>query len=327
MGQVLTPPRKVTLRVDSAITLTAAIIILGAFLSFATQGFFTTFNLINVLRQISLTSIMAIGFGVVVMTGGMDISMGNVAALVGMLVASLVANVKLPLGVALVVAILLGLVVGLINGAFIAYLRVPPFIQTLAMMFIVQGVNFQTTNGFPIFAGLTDSFLFIGQGYVGPLPMPFIIMAVMFILMHFFLTQTVFGQHIYAVGGSEESARVTGVNVSRVKLLAYCIAGFCAALTGIVMTARLGSAQPAAAGLDFFLTAMTAAILGGVALTGGEGTMLGIFLGALFLGMLVNGLTLLKVSSYFQWIVTGVLLIVSIVWNSLQTLRKGGEYR
>jgi ribose transport system permease protein len=313
-------------RIDGTITLTIAIVVLAAFLSVAAPGFLTVFNLTNVLRQISLTSIMAIGFGVVVMTGGMDISMGSVAALVGMFAAALVANLQMNLAIALALALVFGLLIGLINGVIIAYLRVPPFIETLAMLFIVQGTNFQTTNGFPIFSGLTKSFLFIGQGYLGPLPMPFVIMAVMFLVMHLFLEETVHGQHIYAVGGNEESARVTGVNVAKVKLIAYAIAGLCAAVTGIVMTARLGTAQPAAAGLDFFLTAMTAAVLGGVALTGGEGNMLGIFLGALFLGILANGLTLLKVSSYSQWIVTGMLLILSIVWNSVQKGRRGGEY-
>jgi len=313
-------------RVDSTLTLAVAIVVLGVFLSLAAPGFLSAFNLINVLRQISLTSIMAIGFGVVVMTGGMDISMGAVAALVGMFVASLIAYVHLSLPFALVLALLLGVMIGLINGAVIAYLKVPPFIETLAMLFIVQGINFQTTNGFPIFQGLTSAFLFIGQGYLGPIPMPVVITAGMFLAVHFFLQDTVWGQHIYAVGGSEESARVTGLDVSKVKLLAYAIAGFCAALTGIIMTARLGTAQPAAAGLDFFLTAITAAVLGGVALTGGEGSMLGIFLGALFLGILANGLTLLRVSSYSQWTVTGILLILSIVWNTVQKGRRGAAY-
>ena len=318
--------RPIYLKIDSTITLTVAIVALVLFLAVAAPGFLTVFNLINVLRQISLTSIMAIGFGIVVMTGGMDISMGSVAALVGMFIAALIANFHFNLAIAIILALLLGLGIGLANGAVIAYLKVPPFIETLAMLFIVQGINFQVTNGFPIFAGLTKNFLFIGQGYLGPLPMPFVITAVMFLVMHFFLEETAHGQHIYAVGGNEESARVTGVNVSKVKLTAYAIAGFCAALTGIVMTARLGTAQPAAAGLDFFLTAMTAAVLGGVVLTGGEGSMLGIFLGALFLGTLANGLTLLKVSSYSQWVVTGVLLILSIVWNSVQKGRGGADY-
>ncbi len=313
-------------RVGTTLTLAVAIVVLGVFLSVAAPGFLSAFNLINVLRQISLTSIMAIGFGVVVMTGGMDISMGNVAALVGMFVASLIAYVHLSLPLALVLALLLGVLIGLINGAVIAYLKVPPFIETLAMLFIVQGINFQTTNGFPIFEGLTSAFLFIGQGYLGPIPMPVVITAVMFLVVHFFFRETVWGQHIYAVGGSEESARVTGLDVPKVKLLAYAVAGFCAALTGIIMTARLGTAQPAAAGPDFFLTAITAAVLGGVALTGGEGSMLGIFVGALFLGILANGLTLLKVSSYSQWTVTGILLILSIVWNTIQKGQRGADY-
>ncbi len=318
--------RGVAFKFNSYTTLVIAIAVITIFLSITAPGFLTVFNLINVLRQISLTSILAIGFGVVVLTGGMDMSMGNVAALVGMLVAALVANVHMNLAVAIVVALLLGITIGLINGVIIAYLQVPSFIETLAMFFIVQGINFQTSNGFPIFQGITPAFLFIGQGYIGPFPMPFISMACLFVLMHFFLQETIHGQHIYAVGGNEQSARFTGIDVSRIKVLAYAIAGFCAALTGIVMTARMGTAQPAAAGMDFFMTAMTAAVLGGVVLTGGEGTMLGIFLGALFLGILENGLTLLKVSSYSQWIIKGVLLILSIVWSTVQKGKRGVAY-
>jgi len=318
--------RRLGLKLDSTATLAIATIVLGAVVAVAAPGFLTPYNLINVLRQISLTSIMAVGFGVVAMTGGMDISMGNVAALVGMFIAALIAYLHLNLALAIVLALLLGALIGTVNGVVIAYLKVPSFIETLAMFFIAQGVNFQATDGFPIFQGLTPAFLFIGQGYLGPFPMPVVIAAATFLAMHFFLQETVHGQHIYAVGGNEESARVTGVDVARVKVTAYAIAGLCAALTGIVITARLGTAQPAAAGMDFFLTAITAAVLGGVSLSGGDGTMLGIAAGALFLGVLANGLTLLKVSSYSQWTITGILLILSIIWNSVQKARRGAYY-
>ncbi|MCX6090650.1 MAG: ribose ABC transporter permease [Atribacterota bacterium] len=317
---------KIISKIQGNMILSLAIIILSIFLSFKTEGFFTTYNLINVLRQISLTSLMAIGFGIVVITGGMDISMGNVAAMVGMTVAGLFAIMKVNLFVSLVISLALGLGIGLLNGAVIAYLGVPPFIATLAMMFISQGITFEFTQGYPIYEGLTSNFLYIGQGYIGPLPVPVIIMIAMFILAHFFLNNTVLGQHIYSIGGNENAARVTGVNVSRVKLITYGISGFFAALTGVVMTARLGSAQPAAAGMDFFLTAATAAVLGGTELSGGVGNMLGILLGALFLGILNNGLTLLKISAYFQWIVTGILLILAIVWHTTQKSASGGKY-
>lgn len=320
-----THPIKLLLKIQGNVVLIIAIIILSMFLSFTTEGFFTTYNLINVLRQISLTSLMAIGFGIAVISGGMDISMGNIAAMVGMAVAGLYAVFKVNLIISIIAALGLGLGMGLINGAVIAYLGVPPFIATLAMMFISQGMTFQFTQGYPIYEGLTPSFLFIGQGYVGPIPVPVIIMILMFILAHLFLNNSVLGQHIYAVGGNETAARVTGVNVNRVKLITFGISGFFAALTGIVMTARLGSAQPAAAGMDFFLTAATAAVLGGTELSGGVGNMLGILLGALFLGILNNGLTLLKISAYFQWIVTGILLILAIVWHTTQKTMSGGK--
>jgi len=316
---------RVFAKIQGNVVLIIAIIVLSTVLAFATEGFFTTYNLINVLRQISLTSLMAIGFGIAVISGGMDISMGNVAAMVGMTVAGLFAVFKVNLGISIILSLTLGLGMGLINGAVIAYLGVPPFIATLAMMFISQGLTFEFTQGYPIYEGLTSNFLFIGQGYIGPLPVPVIIMIIMFIFAHLFLNNTVLGQHIYAIGGNETAARVTGVDVNRVKLITFGISGFFAALTGVVMTARLGSAQPAAAGMDFFLTAATAAVLGGTELSGGVGNMLGILLGSLFLGILNNGLTLLKISSYFQWIVTGILLILAIVWHTTQKSSVGGK--
>jgi len=317
---------KARFKIHGTMALGIAIVLLSAILTFTTEGFFSTYNLINVLRQISLTSLMAIGFGMTVISGGMDISMGNVAALTGMTVAGLIAIMKVNLGLSIAIALALGVVIGLINGVVIAFLGVPPFIATLAMMFITQGITFESTKGYPIYEGLTKRFLFIGQGYIGRLPVPVIIMVAMFIAAHLFLKNTVLGQHIYAIGGNEEAARVNGVNVKRVKMTAFGLSGFFAALTGVVMTSRLGSGQPAAAGMDFFLTAATAAILGGTALSGGEGNMLGILLGALFLGIVNNGLTLLKISAYFQWIVTGILLIIAIVWNSLEKSIRGGEY-
>ena len=320
-----TVPR-VHLRGGSTLTLAIATAALAVILAVAAPGFLSVYNLINVLRQISMTSIMAVGFGVVAMTGGMDISMGNVAALVGMFVAALIAYLHVDLALAIILALLLGALIGTINGVLVAYLNVPSFIGTLAMFFIAQGVNFQTTDGFPIFEGLTPGLLFLGQGHLLGIPMPVVIAALVFLAVHFFLQNTVYGQHIYAIGGNEEAARLTGVNVGRVKVTAYVIAGLCAALTGIVITARLGTAQPAAAGMDFFLTAVTAAVLGGVSLSGGEGDMLGIAIGALFLGILNNGLTLLHVSSYSQWTITGILLIASIIWNSMQRAKQGGGY-
>lgn len=317
---------KISFKIHGTVTLGLAIILLSVVLAFTTEGFFSTYNLINVLRQISLTSLMAIGFGMTVISGGMDISMGNVAALTGMTVAGLIAIMNVNVGLSIVIALALGIFIGLINGVIIAFLGVPPFIATLAMMFITQGITFESTKGYPIYEGLTKRFLFIGQGYIGRLPVPVLIMVVMFIAAHLFLKNAILGQHIYAVGGNEEAARVNGVNVKRVKMTAFGLSGFFAALTGVVMTSRLGSGQPAAAGMDFFLTAATAAILGGTALSGGEGNMLGILFGALFLGIINNGLTLLKVSSYFQWIVTGILLIIAIVWNSLEKSIRGGEY-
>ncbi|NPV54349.1 MAG: ABC transporter permease [Firmicutes bacterium] len=313
--------RRFSLRINPLIGLGIGLIVLSVVLSIATDGFFTAYNLLNIFRQISLTSIMAVGFGITVLSGGMDISLGNVAALTGMTVAWLVATVGVSLGLSLLLALSLGTFVGLINGVIIAYLGVPPFITTLAMMFIAQGITFETTRGYPIYEGMTREFLFIGQGYIGPIPFPVVIMAALFVVAHLFLSNTKLGQYIYAIGGNEEAARYTGVNVKIVKTATYGIAGFCAALTGVVMTSRLGSGQPAAAGMNFFLTAATAAILGGIDLKGGIGNMLGVFVGALFLGVLSNGLTLLKVSAYMQWIVMGIILVAAIVWNSARANR------
>jgi len=303
-----------------------AIIVMGVFLSVATEGFFSSYNLINILRQISLTCFMAIGFSVTLLSGGMDISMGSIAALTGVVVAWLVAVLQVDIFTSVLVTLVLRTVIGIINGVIIAYLGVPPFIQTLAMNFVVQGINFEFTGGYPIYKGFPKEYLFIGQGYVSVVPVPVFIMAGVFIIMHFFLNNTILGQHIYATGDSEESARLNGINVRSVKWIVYAIAGFFAGLTGVVMTARMSAGQPSAAGMNFFLQSATAAILGGVALTGGKGNMLGVLFGALFLGIVNNGLTLLKISAYFQWIVMGVLLILAIVWNSVRENVRGVKY-
>lgn len=316
---------KIKLKINEISGLVIALIIVSIVLSTTTDSFLTFTNIINLLRQISLSSILAIGLSMTIITGGIDISGGNVAALTGIAVAWMISYKHLNLWLAIVLTLLIGSIIGLINGFNVAYLGIPPFMATIAMMFIIQGITFQLTDGYPIYKGLTEQFLFIGKGYIWKIPTPVIITAFIFILAYFFLNYLRTGQYFYAIGGNEDAVMVSGVNVKKVKMVAYLISGLCAALTGIMMTARLGSAQPAAAGMDFFLTALTAVVIGGVALTGGKGSVVGILVGILFLAVINNGLTLLRVSAYMQWIIIGFLLILAIIWHSFQDKLTRGE--
>lgn len=314
------------LKIDPVKSLGTALIIFFIILSFTTDNFFTLFNLITILRQCSLYSILAIGLGMVILTGGIDLSGANVISFTGITVAWMIATVHLDLWLAIILTLLIGAIIGLVNGLLIAYLGITPFAATIATMFIIQGITFQLTDGYPIYAGLTEEFKFIGQGYIWIIPVPAIITTFIFCIAYFFLNNIRTGQHIYAIGSNEEAAVFTGVNVKRTKLIAYIISSTCAALDGIMLTARLGTAQPAAAGFDFFFTAITAVVIGGVSLSGGKGSIIGILIGVLFLAIMNNGLTLLKVSSYMQWIAIGFLLILSLLWNSYKGKYSGGEF-
>lgn len=285
-------------------------VILGV-LALLSPDFFTLQNLTTVALQTSLIALVGIGMTLTIITGGIDLSVGSVAALCGALAAGLAVRNHLPTYPAIFIALLIGGVLGSVNGAMIVWGRIPPFVATLAMMAAARGLTLVYTQGRPI-AGLEKAFTFWGSGNLWGIPMPVIILLVVAVIATWVLTQTVFGMHIFAVGGGEETARLASVAVGKVKMGVYALSGFCAGLAGVILTARLWSAQPNS-GVLMELDAIAAAVLGGTSLAGGSGTIGGTIAGAFIIGSLSNGLNLLEIPSYNQQVVKGVVFIVAVL--------------
>jgi ribose transport system permease protein len=283
---------------------------LVVFFSLTSDRFLQERNLVNVLVQNVPVIVVAVGMTLTMLSGGIDLSVGSVAALAGAVSAGLIVNNGLPVYAGLLGGLLVGLLVGLLNGVLVVYGKLPPFVATLATLGIARGLTLVYTEGRPI-SGIGDAYTFWGTGKVGEVPVPIIVALVVVVLAYLMLTRTRFGLHIYAVGGGEETSRLAGVAVNRVKLAAYAISGALAGLAGLLLTARLWSAQPqVAVGLE--LDAIAAAVLGGISLFGGVGSVLGAVIGALIVGVLGNGLNLLRVASYPQQVIQGMVLVLAV---------------
>lgn len=293
-------------RVQSIIGLVALCIIL----SIATPRFFTFSNLFNILRQTSLNAIMAVGMTFVILTAGIDLSVGSILAFSSAVAANM-AHSGTPASIAILIGLFVGSLLGLFNGVVITKGKIPPFIATLAMMTMARGATLVYTNSQPI-TGLGEGFYFIGNGYIGPFPFPVILVIMAFLLAHYVLNETRLGRYIYAVGSNEEAAKLTGINTKYIQLVVYIISGFTAALSGIIITSRLNSAPPTA-GTGAELDAIAAVVLGGTSLAGGQGTIVGTFIGALIIGVLNNGLNLLNVSSYYQQLAKGAVILIAVL--------------
>ena len=298
---------------------------------FLSDAFLSAGNLLNIVRQISVVGLIAIAVTIVIITTGIDLSSGSVLALAAVVSSSLAQQpdwhdakfpgLALPLIVPIIAALLIGALCGWINGGLIAGFKIPPFIATLGMMTVARGFALLYSNR-PV-SGLTDSYNFIGQGevfryikvtdtiYKG-LPVPIIILAVVAIAAHIMLNNTRFGRHIYAIGGNEQAARISGLNVGRIKIGVYTLAGVLSGLAGLVLSSRIGSGQPGL-GVGYELDAIAAAVIGGTSLTGGIGTIWGTMIGALIIGVLNNGLDLLNVSAYWQTIVKGSIIVIAVI--------------
>jgi ribose transport system permease protein len=291
--------------------------LLSLVLAVTSTHFFTASNILNVLRQISVVAIVAVGMTYVIISGGIDLSVGSVLALTAVLSAVLMKQ-----GVNMILAIfaglLLGAFIGFINSQLItSRIGMPPFIATLATMGIARGLTMVVTGGVPIF-GLPDSFGFFGGGYLLLIPVPIIIMLVIFAITHIHLTYMVGGVQLFAVGGNPEAARLSGINVNRVKTTAYIVSGITAAIAGVILASRLTSIEPLA-GTGYELTAIAATVIGGASLFGGEGSLIGTLLGAMIMGVLSNGLNLLNVSTYWQQVVIGGAIAITV---AIGTFRK-----
>jgi inositol transport system permease protein len=296
-----------------------ALLLIGGALSVATPNFLTVPNLVNVARQISLNGILAVGVTFVLLTGGVDLSLGSLVALTGVVAASFAHPGAYPVVVPVAMGLLAGTACGAANGLVITRGRVAPFIVTLGMMTVARGLALVFSGGKPV-SNMSPAMTAIA-GDVAGIPIPVLILAVVALLAWLFLTNTRLGRHLYAVGGNENAARAAGINVAGVKLFAYTVCGLLAGLAGIVLAARITTGQPNA-GIAYELDAIAAVVIGGTSLSGGVGTIGGTILGALLMGVINNGLDLLDVSSYYQQIVKGV-IIVGAVWLDRRSARNG----
>lgn len=284
-----------------------AILVIG--LTALKPVFLTPDNLINVIRQVSITAIIGIGMTFVLISGEIDLSVGSIAALAGIVVTMGLKD-GLPMVIAIVLAMGVGALCGFANGGIHVYARIPSFIVTMGMLNIARGVVLVITNSYPV-TGLPDSFKVIGRGYVGFLPVPVIIMFVCYILGYLVLKYVKFGRSIFAIGGNIEAARLSGISVNRNKILIYVLCGVTAAIGGIVLASRMFSGQPSAGdGLE--LNAIAACVIGGTSTTGGKGRIWGTFLGALIMGIITNGMNLLNISTNWQLIVQGAIIIIAV---------------
>lgn len=299
------------------------LLLLMVFLSLYTDTFLTSTNLFNILRAFSWIAISAFGQCMVIVTGGIDLSVGSVMGLSGLASAMLLAR-GVPVPLAVLGGLLTGFLAGFLNGLMITKGRLPPFIATLGTMLMARGLCYGLTGGWPV-RGLPQSFRNLGQYDipVGPfdVPLPLVFMLVFALITAVFLTRTVWGYRIYAVGGNETATRLSGINTARVKIMVYSLCGLLTAIGGVLMTARLGVASPTA-GTAYELDVIAAAVVGGTSLSGGEGTILGVLIGAAIMQVLRNGLVLVGVSAYWLQAVQGLVIVVAIM---LDQLRKRGR--
>jgi ribose/xylose/arabinose/galactoside ABC-type transport system permease subunit len=277
-----------------------------------TPYFLTVSNLLNIAQQTSINAIIAVGMTFVIITAGIDLSVGSVMAFAGVALASTLQS-GLPLPLAIIVGLGVGLLSGLVNGLLITLGRLPPFISTLGMMSVARGAALLYTGGRPI-SGFPESFRYLATGEILHIPVPVIIMIGVYTIAHFVLTRTKLGRYTYAIGGNEEAAKLSGVNVTFYKSMVYSLCGMLSGLAAIILTARLNSAQPIA-GIMYELDAIAATVIGGTSLMGGAGTIFGTLIGAFIMGVLRNGLNLLDVSSFVQQTVIGSVIIAAVLMD------------
>ena len=277
-------------------------------------------NLLNILTQVSVVGIVAVGMTMVLITGGIDLSVGSIIGVACVLIAELLLNGVNTI-LAVVITLIVGTLLGTLNGFFINEVQIPPLIATLGMMTSLRGVAYLITGGMPVF-GFSSDITVLGQsGLYGWIPVPVIIMSIVFILGYLFMEKTKHGRYIYGVGGNEEATRLSGINVKKIKYIVYSISGLLCALAGIVLLARINSGQPKA-GSGYEMDVITAVVLGGVSISGGEGRIGFVVIGVLFMGILTNGMILLNVQEYVQWVIKGMALLMAVGFDRYVQTRK-----
>lgn len=311
-----------TRRLPSEFGITVVLLIIGLVLSLISPMFFTTSNIFTLLLNTVNIGLLGLGETFVLLTGGIDLSVGAVLALSGVLTAVLF-NAHVGWVIASLGGITAGLLVGLFNGIVIRYTRVPPFIATFAALGVASSIPLILTDANPI-PIINNSFSFLGQGFVfGVVPFAVVIFVAVAVIAHIVLSRTVFGTHVYAFGGNSESSRLSGINTTRIQILVYVVSGTLAGLSGVIEASRLASGYPTAGAGNSLFEAISAAVVGGVSLFGGIGSIPGAFVGALIIGTLSDGMNVLNVNSYWQPLVIGLVILIAVSVDTLRSTRQG----
>lgn len=290
-------------------------LILFVLLTVITNTFFTSRNLINVLKQVSINGIISVGMMCVLLTGGIDLSVGSIVALSGIVATTFAHPGEYPVIVPIILGVLAGAACGVVNGTLVAFLNLPAFIATLGMLSVASGVALVLSKGRPI-SNLSEQFRYIGGGSILGLPILIYILAAVFLIGYLILSWTKFGRYLYAIGGNEEAAKASGLSVARIKLFVYMISGICAGLAGTVLAYRINAGQPNS-GEGYELDAIAAVVIGGTSLNGGIGKVSGTILGVLIVGVINNGMDLLNISSYYQKIVKGSIIVLAVLLDRI----------
>lgn len=290
----------------------SVLFLIGITLSFATPVFLTPDNIISVLRQVSNNMYLALGMTLIIILGGIDLSVGSIVAMCGTLTVGFMVNQGMPLVLAVTLALAMGTICGLVSGSIIAFFKVPAFIVTMSMMNIAKGIAYIYSGGRSTRI-MNESFTVIGTGKLfGYIPLPVVYMIILIIIFVILLNKSRFGTYVYAIGGNRESARLSGIHVKKIEIIVFTISGFLAAFAGVVLSARMYSGQPGV-GDGYELDAIAACVLGGTSMSGGVGKISGTILGAMVIGIISNGLNLMGVSSFWQLVVKGLIILVAVI--------------
>jgi ribose transport system permease protein len=302
----------------SSLTTLIALIALMIIIALINPAFMTTNNLLNLLLQVTANGFIAFGMTFVILTAGIDLSVGAILALSSAVSAGFIAQ-GMPLPLAVLCALLIGAFLGAINGLLVAYGKLAPFIVTLATQMVYRGATLVYTNGNPITKNMSGFFLaYLGQGYLFGIPFPVFLMILVFIVLYILLHKTAFGKSIYALGGNEKAAYISGVKLNKVKIAIYTISGIMSALSGLIITSRLASATPQA-GSGYEMYAIAAVVLGGTSLMGGKGRLTGTIIGVLIIGVLNNGLNIIGVSAFWQQVIQGIVILIAVLIDVLRS--------
>ena len=305
--------------VISQLAAAGALIVVFVFLSIASPVFLTADNLYNIGVQTSYTAVIAIGVTLVIITAGIDLSVGSVAALSGVVGVVLMAKAGVPVVLAILGGILVGAACGLVNGLLVSVAGLNPFIATLGMLSVARGMVYIPTNAKSVF-GVPDSFRLLGQGVIGSIPIPIIVVAVVAVAGYVVLARTKLGRYAYAMGSNREAARLSGIPIRRYLTVVYVISGALAGFGGMIASSQVASGQPNF-GIGLELDAIAAAVIGGASLFGGQGTVVGTLIGAFLIALIRNGSVLLDVNIYYQQVIIGVVIWVAVLWDQYRRRR------